>query len=141
MPISKKTLTPIEVAQLCFDVGFVGWQVVRMGQIAYAESGRDAWVIGRNEHDPSLVTYLSLDLGLFGINQYWFQKTFPGRPLSELFDPKLNAREARRIFEVNGGVRDPIKGYNAWSSYKNQSTQYKVSLADAIAAARAVGAY
>lgn len=134
--MAKHLLTPEDTARLLLDAGFVTWQVVRMGQIAMAESGLDAYALGVN-HKPAQPDHLSIDCGLLMLSNYWW---LPSRGLAirDVLDPVRNCAEAFEIFRARGGLRDPPAGYRAWSAYTNGS--YARWLPQALNAARAVGA-
>lgn len=102
MNISRESL-----AQILFQVGFRGEDLVNMLAIAGRESGYRADA-HRTNTDPSK---LSGDRGLFQIN-YVNDKALMDagiiRSASDLFDPVVNARAAKFLFD-----RD---GYNPWTA-------------------------
>jgi hypothetical protein len=77
-----------------------------MGAICPPESGRDCHESHTNTHDPTKKTYLSVDWGLFQINDYTWQRFLiakgvldPARPISQqLLDPDMNVRAARVVY-------------------------------------------
>lgn len=113
--MAKLILTPALVAGMLRDAGFVGWQVVRMGQIAMAESALNAYAVNVVDNPESLA-HRSLDIGLLQINTYWIDTQM--HPIAELLDPVENCQTAHDIFVARGGVRNPIDGYNAWTTYR-----------------------
>lgn len=135
--MAKQMVEPVAVAQMCKDVGFVGWQVVRMGQIAMAESGLNALALGVN-FKPGAVDHLSIDCGLFMLNDYWWLNQ-RGLEIKDVLDPLANVRETYEIFKALGGLRNPVLGYSAWTSYK--SGAFQKWQPQAIEAAKVVGAY
>lgn len=124
---------------------FVGWQLVVMGAIGYAESRLDPHAFHVNDHDPTSLWYLSVDWGVWQINDAANQAPLINRgiitPLravsQQLRDPVTNARAAWAVFESRGGPRDPVAGYRAWSTFN--SGAYAPYKAPALRAARAIG--
>lgn len=135
--MAKHLLSQEDTARLLVEAGFVAWQVVRMGQIAMAESGLDAYALGVN-HKPGQPDHLSIDCGLLMLSDYWW---LPSRGLAirDVLDPVRNCAEAFELFKARGGLRNPVDGYRGWSAYTNGS--YARWLTPALVAARAVGAY
>lgn len=116
--MAKLPISPVDTAYFLLEAGFVGWQVVRFGAIAAAESALNAYAINVN-HIPGSIAHRSLDIGLLQINSFfWLSESVS---ISLLLDPAGNCRTAFDIFKYFGGLRDPVKGYNAWASYRNRT--------------------
>jgi hypothetical protein len=135
--VAKLMVSPADTARLLVDAGFVGWQVVRMGSIAMAESGLDAYGLGVN-HKPGQPDHLSIDCGLLMLSNYWWLPS-RGLVIRDVLDPGMNCREGFAIFAQRGGLRNPVDGYRAWSAYTNGA--YVRWQGQAIDAARTVGAF
>jgi hypothetical protein len=135
--MAKLPLTPTEAAQLFVDAGFRSWQVVRMGQIAMAESGLDGYAVNV-VHRPGSPAHRSLDVGLCQINTWWNGVT-DLRGVTDLLDPFWNAHTAYTIFTLRDGLRNPVLGYQAWTTYTSGAFQRWQT--QAVEAARAVGAW
>lgn len=118
-------MTPVEVAQHLVDAGFTGWQVVTMTAIAGAESAYDPHAVHVVDSNPEAKAYRSIDMGLFQINDFWWEQALrdadilkPGLPASvQLLDPAINARAARFVW-VESGDGDPHEGYEAWTTWR-----------------------
>jgi hypothetical protein len=118
-------LSGVEVAAGLVGVGFTGWEVVTMGAICLPESGRDAHEIHLND-DPAKASYLTLDEGLYQINEAWFPylvkrgilyaDTLTFTP--QLLNPAVNFRCARAVYlEGSSDARYPVLGYRRWNTY------------------------
>jgi hypothetical protein len=135
----------VDAARLLVGVGFVGWQVVVMGAIGYAESNLRPHAINLNDHDSRSPWFLSMDWGVWQINDAANQSALIGKgvltPLravsQQLLDPVVNVKAARYVFVSRGGERDPLAGYSGWSAFKSGAyAQYKPA---ALKAARTIG--
>lgn len=139
-------MTPTEAAQHLVDAGFTGWQVVTMTAIAGAESGFEPHAVHVVDSNPSSKAYRSIDMGLFQINDFWWEAALrnadilkPGLPASvQLLDPAINARAAWFVFIESGGDEDPHEGYEAWTTWRVD--RHLPFMCDAEAAANDVGA-
>jgi hypothetical protein len=134
-----------DAARLLVDAKFIGWQIVVMGAIGFAESHLDPHAIGDNDENPASIWYLSVDWGVWQINDAANQELLVARGVltrykalsQQLRDPMTNALAARAVFESRGGPRDPIAGYNAWTTFKNGDyVEFKPA---ALKAARSIG--
>ena len=134
--MASLTLSPLETARHLMAAGFVGWQVVRMGQIAMAESGLNAYALGVNSK-PGQPDDLSIDCGLLMLNDYWWLAP-RGLAIRDVLDPARNCAEGFEIFRQRGGLTNPIPGYQAWTSYVTGAIARWQQ--QAIDAARVVGA-
>jgi hypothetical protein len=134
-----------DAARILADTGWVGWQIVVMGAIGYAESALNPHAVHLVDGNPLSPWYLSLDLGWLQVNDAANGALLVSKgvltPLraasQQLLDPLTCAKAARAVFESRGGPRDPIAGYNAWTTFK--SGAYAPFKAPALRAARAVG--
>ena len=134
--------------------GFTGWQVVTMGAICQAESRGYIWITGLNTTDPTSPTYLTVDVGLFQLNEYWAtlmlspallervlmlsRKYKEGRSFGQLArDPEWNLAAARDMYLIGVLSYGYTNAYNIWNTYKNGL--HRPYLAEAKAAAVRAG--
>lgn len=116
-----------------------------MGAVGFAESGLDPHAIHLNAGDELSVSYLSLDLGVWQVNDYWATALLMGAgilsPLQpvpmQLLNPVVNVRAARAVFLEAGGARSAPLGYARWNTYV--AGDHVPFLPQARAAARAAG--
>jgi len=107
-----------------YAAGFRGYRIPTMIAIGQAESALDERAINLNTHDPQSPAYLSLDLGVWQINTYWWvDKRYR---VQQLFDPTFNATVAWEVFTKSGGTNSaPVTGYQAWNTYRiNRHTPF-----------------
>lgn len=65
--------TSEQIAKVILDDGQVGgWLAIDFIAIALAESGGNAHAVHVVDRDPASKAYLSLDLGMWQINTYWW---------------------------------------------------------------------
>lgn len=116
-------LTGEQVAQIVYQAGFRGEDLVRMVGIAKRESGWNP-AAHRSDQDKSK---LSGDMGLFQINYVNWPLVSQALGLTsktQLFDPAINAKAAKLLFDRSGFAPwtmgpngwqaggDPMKGVN-----------------------------
>jgi hypothetical protein len=102
------------VAQILYQAGFRGQDLINMLAISKRESG---WTpdAHRTDQDPSA---LSGDLGLFQINYTnWdlVSRTLGLTSKTQLFDPLINARAAKVLFDASG-LSPWTMGSNGWAA-------------------------
>jgi hypothetical protein len=132
-------MTPVEAARELVSAKFTGWQVVVMGAIGAAESGLDELAVNINDDDPTSPAYLSVDWGVWQINDYWWRHLLDSQlPASmQLLDRHVNARAARSVFVQSGGLKDAPTGFSAWIVYQKKA--HLPFMVAARSAARLVG--
>lgn len=134
--MSKLIIPDNDAATYLHVAGFTGYRIVTFVAIGLAESGLDAHAVGVNDHDPTKVTYRSLDLGWLQLNSfYWIDYQ---RRAQEALDPQTCAALAWLVFTRSGGTQWlPVPGYNAWNTYKvGRHVQF---MSRGLAAWRAIG--
>jgi hypothetical protein len=99
-----------ELVRLAKEAGFSDTQAPIMASIAASESSGNP-----SAHNPNAQTGDN-SFGLWQINMLGRmgperRRMFGIQSDEELFDPKVNARAAKKIFDM--------QGFNAWSDYKN----------------------
>lgn len=113
------TLSAEQVAQLAYQAGFRGEDLVNIVAIAKRESGyrTDAH---RTDRDPAL---LSGDMGLWQINySNWglVSSRLGLTSKSQLFDPLVNAQAAFVLYQASGNSLQPWSmGPNGWTASGN----------------------
>ena len=134
-------LTADEVARVLVATGWEGWEVVTMGAIIAAESGRDPLAVNPvKSADPRADR--TADLGLAQLNTFWAQTytqaagiTYPH--IAPLFDPLDNLRLARTMFLAERKRAGWSAGYLLWTTYRGG--KHKPFIAEAHRAALAAG--
>lgn len=136
-------------ARSLVKAGFTGWPVVTFTAIGVAESGgRDkvtgqlyvnAWEHHLVDHDPTAKSFLSIDWGWLGLNDYWQRDILENLltlPWSQqLLDPNTCAEMAFAI-TLGRGLTFP-DGYFLWNTYERK--MHEPFLSEARRAARAIG--
>jgi len=110
MGVKSQVLEDTEIAQLLIDAGFRGDAAIVAFAVIIGESGGDAWAINMNTHDPTSVSYLSLDKGLVQWNDYWWPD------FARTSDPFVPELAVQKFFEVSKG-----NNFTPWNAYKNHS--------------------
>lgn len=106
--------TPENVAQVAYQAGFRGEDLVRMVAIAKRESG---WQPNAHRSDVDK-SRLSGDRGLWQINYIWDNQLIQAgiiRSKADLFDPVINARAAMYVLQK--------QGWAAWGAASGGWTQ------------------
>jgi hypothetical protein len=131
-----RILTMTEAGWHLYGAGFNGYRIPTFIAIGMAESRLNAEAININDHDPTSVAYMSLDLGWLQMNTYWWiDKKWR---VQDAFSPSLNARMAWEAFKAAGGSNAaPQVGYALWNSWKNNL--HLPFLSDAVKAWKAMG--
>jgi len=107
------TLSAEQVAKYLYDAGFRGEDLVKMTAIAKRESGYDP--AAHRSDQPK--EKLSGDMGLFQINYTNWSKIQAALGLtskSQLFDPAINARAAKVLYD-GGGLSPWSMGPGGWT--------------------------
>jgi hypothetical protein len=126
--MERKALTPAEIAAYVRKAGYPEHLIPTKVAIAMAESSGNPFA-----HNPNANTGDN-SYGLFQINMLGGmgperRKQFGISSNDQLFNPELNAKAAKQIFDS--------QGLNAWSVYK--SGKYKDFMVEAEKAAKASG--
>jgi hypothetical protein len=112
-----------EVAEFLYEAGFKDEEVHQMVCIARYESGLKSKAIGRAATGQAKG---SKDIGLFQINTHFWAKSKSkggcGISEADLFDPSINARCARMVYERHG--------FDGWVAYKRNRATCQRYLAD-----------
>lgn len=118
------------LASAALGAGIPGWPAVTAVAIAWAESGGNAYAVNVNDHDPTLASFLSLDLGAWQTNTHWH----PEISTRDALDPARQAVHVDRIARVPMSWRYT---WDAWNSY--MMGKHVVYLPAAREAVRAAG--
>jgi hypothetical protein len=107
-------LSAEQVAQICYQAGFRGADLVAMVAIAKRESSYNPSA-HRTDQDPSA---LSGDMGLFQINYVNWNTVSSALGLTDkrqLFDPLINAKAAKVLFD-RSGLAPWTAGAGGWTA-------------------------
>lgn len=100
----------VRLAHCCLDAGMPGWPAVTAVAIAFAESGGNAYAVNINDYDPTLPSFLSLDLGAWQTNTHWH----PEITTSEALNPEAQAFHVKRIASPGGAWQ---YRWTAWNTF------------------------
>lgn len=105
-------LSPDEIVTLLASQMELDWHCINLCAIVLAESGGHIHAVNLNDKHPASKAYLSLDLGLFQLNQWWH----PALPIRDHFTPA-----AQLAFLLVFTKRRYAWGYD-WSSWTTWRT-------------------
>lgn len=134
----KNKVTMLQAGEALIEAGFTGWRVPTFIAIGWAESGGDTYALNLNVK-PDKIDHLSLDIGLWQINDYWWPK-YARAVTTDLF------ASAKAVHSMVGGDVGVIKaatsgkqigGYWYWNTYKVGA--HIPFLHDAVVAAKSLG--
>ena len=111
MGIKSRIIEDSVIAQMVLDAGFVNESAIIAFCVIIAESNGDAWAINMNTHDPTSVSYLSLDKGIAQWNDYWWPDIASG---PNAFDP---IKSINKMYAESEGGTD----FRLWNAYKNHT--------------------
>lgn len=100
----------LNLAHACLDAGIPGWPAVTAVAIALAESGGNAYAVNVNDYDPTLPSYLSLDLGAWQTNTHWHPEIL----ISDALNPEAQAVHVKRIAKGVGWQYN----WTAWNTFR-----------------------
>lgn len=98
-----------DLGRALLDAGAPAWPAVTGVAVAWAESGGNAYAVGINDYDPTLASYLSLDLGAWQTNTHWH----PEISTAEALDPARQAVHVVRLARRSQW----LYVWSAWNTY------------------------
>jgi len=134
----KNKVTMLQAADALLSAGFTGWRIPTFTAIGWAESGGDTYSLNLNVK-PDKIDHLSLDIGLWQINDFWWPK-FTRKQTTDLLE------SANCVYSMVGGNAGILKaassgkqsgGYWYWNTYKVGA--HVPFLHDAVIAAKSLG--
>lgn len=134
-PSPNQVFTPTDIIALLCQDGFMSpndWRPITGAAVCLAESGGDPLETGKAVWNPGAVTHLSVDIGIWQLNDYYNTVVDPYPTVlkisrAECFDPFRATQQTWQL--INMERKGWNYNWNLWTAYKNGSYDKYVSAA------------